>query len=111
MPIILVGYSTQCDKRVMITGITGRAWPYLKGRACEEDSVRGVVILVEYHCQFTMMIFHTMTLVYNHVLPLELQERGRGKGCGLTDWGLIRIGGVAKGVTKYVYNYLNMNRE
>ena len=92
MPIVLVGCSAQCDKRVMVTGITGWAWPYLKGRAREEDSVRGVVILVEYHCQFTMMILHTMTLVYNHVLPLELQGiggvvRGCGKGCGLTGWG------------------------
>ncbi len=84
MPIALAGYSTQCDKRVITTGIMGWAWPYLKGRTRQEDSVRGVVVLVENHCQFAVMVFHTVPLVNNHVLPLELRRRGRGvvRGCG-----------------------------
>ena len=44
----------------------------LQRGASEEQSVRGDVVLIEDLSELAVMVLHSMTLVYNHVLPANL---------------------------------------
>ena len=59
----------------------------LEGRPCEEEAVRRRVVRVQDHRQLTVMVLHSVTLVYYHVLPPQLfkkKKRDIASFCKLT---------------------------
>ena len=48
---------------------------YLQRCPCEEEAVRGNVVLIEDLCELAVVVLHAVALVDDHVLPLELGER------------------------------------
>ena len=48
---------------------------YLEGCSGEEKSVGGMVVLVEDLGQLAVVVLHPVTLIYYHVLPVNLVEK------------------------------------
>ena len=51
------------------------ATAHLQWCSSEEQSVGGVVVLVEHLCQLAVVVLHPVALVNNHVLPTNLDNR------------------------------------
>ena len=45
---------------------------YLQWRAGEQESVRGMVVLIQHLGQLAVMVLHAVTLINDHVLPANL---------------------------------------
>ena len=50
--------------------------------------MRSYIESVEYVCEFAVVVLHTMPLVYNHVLPVDLAGWGVNGGFGASKEGL-----------------------
>ena len=48
---------------------------YLKGSTCQNESISRRVILIKRLAEFRLDVLHPMSLVYNHVDPLDFREQ------------------------------------